>query len=143
MSVEEINQDLVDLKEEALDLGIEFSDRIGYDTLKKRVDERLEELAQKQRDKKEAKEVFNETVKVIVEPRDGSDNIVDQFIGFNGKKYQIMFGEEIELPKVVIEFMRSKGVYDKIKKTYMDDDGIPQTKYVKKFKSRFLIERID
>lgn len=140
----EINQDLEQLKEEALDLGIEFSDRIGYDTLKTRVDDKLAEIEAKQKAKKEAKESLAKEgkVKVIVEPRDGSDNIPDQFIGFNGRTYQIMFGEEVTLPESVVEFMKSKGTVDKVKKIYTDEDGIPQTKYINKFKSRWIIETV-
>jgi hypothetical protein len=90
MSVE-INQDLEALKEYAEDIGVEFSPAIGYDTLKSRVDAKEEEIALKQKEKKAKKEsVANEPkVKIIVNPRDSSDNITDQFFGLNGKNILI------------------------------------------------------
>lgn len=144
MSVEN-NQDLELLKEEALDLGIEFSDRIGYDTLKKRVDDRLEELAKKQKESKKAKEAVKteEKIKIVVEPRDGDVKQVDQFFGFNGKNILIKFGEEVEVDKTMYNFIKNIGGYIQVKTKVIDAEGIPRNSFKKKWKSRFLVERVD
>lgn len=145
MSVEENNQDLEVLKEEALDLGVEFSERIGYDTLKKRVDDKLEEIKEKQKAKiadKQARE-SEAKVKIIVEPRDGDVKQEDQFFGFNGKTVLVKFGEEVEVAESMYHFIKGIGGYIQVKSKVIDKDGIPQNKFTKKWKSRFIVEKVD
>lgn len=143
-SVEQINQDLETLKEEALELGLEFRDNIGYATLKKRVEDKLAEITAKQEANKLAKaeKAKVKKVKIILENRDGDSNQVDQFFGFNGKNILVKFGEEVEVDEDMYDFIKSIGGYVQVKKTVLDQDGIPQNKFTKKWKSRFMVERI-
>jgi hypothetical protein len=143
MSVE-INQDLEALKEYAEDIGVEFSPAIGYDTLKSRVDAQEEEIALKQKEKKAKKEsVANEPkVKIIVNPRDSSDNITDQFFGLNGKNILIKFDEEIEVTESMYEHIKSIGGYIHAKRTVTGEDGMPKNEWYNKYQSRFLVSKV-
>lgn len=141
MSVQE-NQDLELLKQEALDLGVEFGPTIGYDTLLTRIEEKKAEIKAKQEAKKAEKQAKTSVVKkrVIIEARDGDDNIHEQFFGFNGYICLVQFGEEVEIPEPLIEFIKTRGGYVQVKKTVLDDEGIPKNVFTKKWRSRFIVE---
>jgi uncharacterized protein YjdB len=142
MSVEN-NQDLIELKEYAQDIGVEFASTIGYDKLKERVEAKEIELAEAKRAEKKSKNIAEEKVKIIVNPRDGDANIKDQFFGFNGKNILIQFDEEIEVDKSMYEFIKGIGGYVPVVKVVTGEDGMPKKEWSKKYQSRFLVEKVD
>jgi len=142
----ETNQALVELKEEALDLGIEFSANIGEATLQKRIEEKKAEIADKQKANRESKEAkrSGKKVKCIVSHKEGEDyKVKDQFFGFNGETILVEFDEEVVLSEEMQEFIKTLGYYEHYYVTEPDSDGIPQKIRKKRFKKRFLIEKVD
>lgn len=139
-----VDNELELLKEEATDLGIEFSDKIGATTLAKRIEDKKESIKAKQEAKKVAKEAkANEgKVTIVVESRDGDDSITDQFFGFNGQSILIQLGEEVEVTESMYEFI--KGIGAKVKKFKLknDADGVPRKEWYDKFVTRFLVQKV-
>ena len=117
---------MVDLKAEATELGLDFKGNISKADLQAMVD------AKKQvaNDSTEAKEVnmndTNDKIKVIISSRDSGE--IEGFARLNGYRIQYQFDEEIEIPRYMVDFIKSKGGY------------ITSTKGDKKWQSRYIVE---
>lgn len=147
------NQDmnLQELREEATDLGIKFQENWKIETLQKKIDTKLESLSKDQATKKVAKATKNaKKIKVIIEPRDRDDNIVDQYFSkvsmAEGTKESILvlFGEEIDITESMYEFIKSIG--GNAQKFRMATDpitGAPKKQWYAKWESRFILEKVD
>ena len=107
-----------ELKQEATELGLDFKGNISKAELTKLIDEAKNQTADDSKKK----------VKVIITPRDSEEK--EGFVGFNGYTAQYQFDEEIEMPKNVVEFIKTKGGYK------YDQKGN------KKWVSRFLVEYV-
>ena len=131
-------EDLDALKDKATLLGIEFSDRIGYDTLKKRVDEFQEnatDVVEVKRKKLSKKEKWGERINVKIEPRFEEDmNKRQGFVGFNGYTATFQYGETINMPINVVEFLKGRGRT----RHYRNDKG----EAVSKWQSRYFVEKV-
>jgi len=137
-----INQDII---EEAELLGIKVTHNMKEETLLLRIEEKKEEIANKQAEKKKAKEEKKPEakIKIIVESRDAEDDAPDQFFGFNGQHILIQKGEEVEVNETMYKFIKSIGKKVKKFKMVNDEDGIPRKKWYDKWESRFIVERVD
>ena len=137
-----INQDII---EEAELLGIKVTHNMKEETLLSRIEEKKEEIANKQAEKKKAKEEKKPEakIKIIVESRDAEDDAPDQFFGFNGQHILIQKGEEVEVNETMYKFIKSIGKKVKKFKMVNDEDGIPRKKWYDKWESRFIVERVD
>jgi len=148
VEVNEIDEKLELLKEEARDLGITFRDNIGYATLVGKIEAKETEVVEKQQAKKKAKEAVasEDKIKIIVESRD-DDNIPDQFFGLcgGGRKENILiqFGEEVEVSPFMYEHIKSKGGYIKKFKMTTDEEGMPKKEWYNKWQSRFIVSKVD
>lgn len=152
MSVDTNQDTLQAVREEATDLGISFQDSWKEATIQKKIDEKLEEITKSQQDnkkKKEAKAQPKEKIKVIIEPRDGDDNIVDQFFSYSSmstgesEDILVLFGEEVSISKRMYEHIKSISLKTKKFKMVTDSDGIPQKEWYTSKKSRFIVEVVD
>ena len=115
-----------DLKKEATKLELDFKGNISRVDLQAMVD------AKKQvaNDSTDAKPEFSMTnyIKVIITPRDSGE--IDGFVGLGKYKAQYQFDEEVEMPDMVVEFLKTKGGY------------VTNAKGDKKWLSRFIIEKV-
>lgn len=151
MSVETNQDELIELREEATDLGIKFQNSWKAATLQKKIDEKLSEIAEQQAESK-AKKVSKkdvEKITVVIEAREGDEGIQDQFfsIGSMSTGYSedilIMFGEKVEISKPMYDHIKSIGKNIKKFKMVTDDDGIPRKQWYDKWVTRFIVEKID
>lgn len=139
MSVK-INQDII---EQAENLGIKVTHNMKEETLLKKIEEKEASIAKKQAENKAAKAEAKkpkEKVKVIIEARDNSDGLTDQFIGFNGQSVLIQLGEEVELDVQIVDFIKTVGAIEKKFKMVPDEDGIPRKQWYDKWVSRFIVQ---
>ena len=106
-----------ELKQQALDLGLEFKGNISKSDL---ID--LIENAKKQT----ADGSVSKTVKVIITPRDPEEK--EGYVGLNGYTAQFQFDVELDMPRDVVEFLKTIGGY-----TYKANG-------TKKWQSRYIVE---
>ena len=115
-----------DLKQEATELGLDFKGNISRVDLQAMVD------AKKQvaNDSTETKPKFSmkKYIKVIISPRDPEER--EGFVGLGRYKAQYQFDEVVEMPEMVVEFLKTKGGYTN---TARGD---------RKWLSRFIIEKV-
>lgn len=109
-----------ELKSEATKLGLDFKGNISKAELTNLIEEAKNVTAEDSKPKK---------IKVKITPRDGEE--FEGYVGFNGYTAQFKFDTEVEMPKDVVDFLKTRGgnVYDKL--------GKPS------WKSRYLVEYID
>ena len=141
-----------ELREEAIDLGIEFHERLGVVKLQKLIDDKLEAMAEASKAKKVAKVAKAKApkIKITVEHREGDDSkIVDQFFRrqsmATGDSEQILiqWGEEVEVSLAMFEHIKSLGGY--IKKFRMVDDidnGGKKKEWYDKYQTRFIVSKV-
>ena len=145
----QVEVELQELRTEAEELGIVVHPKAKAETLQKKIDDKRAEIAEKQEAKKKAKEKAKEVkkVKVIINPRNGDDKIADQYFGLNGggikESILVKFDEEVSISEPMLAHIKSKGCYVHKVKKVIDEDGIPQNKWHKKWESRFIVEKID
>ena len=149
MSVEN-NQDneLEELRVEAEELGIEVHPRAGIAKIRKAIEDKEAEIAEKQKAKKDLKaNAKGKKVRVTIESREGDDAPVDQFFAYNSmatgarESILIQFGEEIEISEAMYEHIKSIKYGEKKFKIVPDEDGIPQKHWYTKKKQRFIISK--
>jgi len=111
-----------DLKQEATELGLDFKGNISKVDLQAMVD------AKKQiaNDSTDTKPASDEKIKVIITSRDSGE--IEGFARLNGYRIQYQFDEEIEIPRYMVDFIKSKGGY------------ITSPKGAKKWQSRYIVE---
>ena len=152
MEVIENQSTLEELKQEAADLGLEVHPRIGAVRLQQQIDEKLKEISDAQKAKKEAKAESSSRpkVKIIVEHREGDDSkVVDQYFGFGSmatgvrENILIQFGEEIEVSEDMYEHIKSKGAYIKKFRLVPDtENGGQKKEWYDKWQSRFIVSKV-
>lgn len=149
MSNETTNTELIELKEYAKDLGLEFRDNIGLPRLKEKVAEFEEKLvADKKKEREKAKKVASEKVKVVVEPRERDKGIDDQYFGCismatgQHESIQIQFGKEVEISLAMFNHIKSL-TFGKVKyRTEIDHEGLPKkVQYVER-QTRFIVSKV-
>jgi hypothetical protein len=133
------------LKQEAEDLGIKVHPNAKAETIQSKIDEKKAEIREKQEAKKAGKldAKTGNKVKLVVNQRDGDDNITEQFFGFNGYTCVIKFDEEVEVPEFMYDYIKSIGGFVPKVKTVTDpDSGLPKKVWDKKWVSRFIVEKL-
>ena len=133
------------LKQEAEDLGIKVHPNAKAETIQSKIDEKKAEIKEKQEAKKADKlnSKSADRVKIIVNQRDGDDNITEQFFGFNGYTCVIKFDEEVEVPDFMYDYIKTIGGYvPKVKVVTEPDSGLPKKVWSKKWVSRFIVEKL-
>ena len=111
---------IMDLKDKALELGLEFAGNISKAELTKLIENATAEDS--------VEEVKNAKIKVIITPRDDEEKV--GYVGFNGYTAQYQFDTEIEMPEDVVDFLKTKGGY-----VYKADG-------TKKWQSRYLVDKV-
>jgi hypothetical protein len=132
------------LKQEAEDLGIKVHPNAKAETIQSKIDEKKAEIREKQEAKKAGKldAKTGNKVKLVVNQRDGDDNITEQFFGFNGYTCVIRFDEEVEVPEFMYDYIKSIGGYIPKVKVITDENGLPKKVWSKKWVSRFIVEKL-
>jgi len=122
-----------DLIKEATGLGLkqgmDFKGNISKVDLRAIVDAK-KQVANDSTATKDSEPKFSMTnyIKVIITPRDSSE--LEGFVGLGKYKAQYRFDEEVEMPDMVVEFLRTKGGYTN------------NAKGDRKWLSRFIIEKV-
>lgn len=115
-----------ELKAEATELGLDFKGNISKAKLQEMVDAAKNPTAESSSKEPTEKKLTMKKIKVSITPRDPEEK--EGYVGFNGYNAQYQFDTPIEMPEMVVEFLKTKGGY------VMSSDGS------KKWQSRYLIE---
>lgn len=116
-----------ELKQEATELGLDFKGNISKTELKAMIDEK-KQIANDSPVVKPIVADANKKVKVKITPRDSEEK--EGFARLNKYTIQYQFDEEISIPQIMVDFIKSKGGY------------VTSSKGEKKWQSRYIVELV-